>query len=324
MSNISFLYSQLFVTPPRPVASCEGKTVIVTGSNGGLGREAARHFARMDTSRLILAVRNTEAGEEAKRDIVRSTGIDEGVIEVWMLDMASYDSIKAFAKRASSLPRIDIVLENAGIATGKFGLAEGHERTITINVIGTFLLALLLLPKLKESAKKFDSLPHLTIVASEMHAYTPFDERKEASIFAALDEDREGAMALRYRASKLLEILVIRQIAPKLKGSNVILNKVNPGFCHSGLARESDTGIKRKLFKTFVARSTEVGSRNLVLAATAGPESNGKYVSDGVVNNEAVSKFVKSEEGEETAKRVWSELSKILEDIQPGVTDQVK
>ena len=49
--------------------SFTGQTVIVTGSNVGLGKGAARHFARLDAEKVILAVRN-----EAKQDIERSTG----------------------------------------------------------------------------------------------------------------------------------------------------------------------------------------------------------------------------------------------------------
>jgi retinol dehydrogenase-12 len=70
---MGFLYSQLFVTPAYPTTSCANQTITVTGANIGLGREAARHFARLGAAKVILAVRNTEAGEEAKNSIVTST-----------------------------------------------------------------------------------------------------------------------------------------------------------------------------------------------------------------------------------------------------------
>jgi len=87
---MGFLYSQLFITPVYPTRSFAGETVIVTGSNVGLGKEAARHFARLGVSKLILAVRNTEAGEEAKKDIEGTTRCGKSVIEVWPLDLSSY------------------------------------------------------------------------------------------------------------------------------------------------------------------------------------------------------------------------------------------
>ena len=85
------------------------------------------------------------------------------------MDLTSFDSVKRFCARAQSLLRWDIVIENAGIATGKFELFEGYESTITVNVISTFLMALLLLPKLRETATKFNITPHLTIVSSDAH-----------------------------------------------------------------------------------------------------------------------------------------------------------
>jgi trehalose-6-phosphatase len=70
-----------------------------------------------------------------------------------------------------------------------------------------------------------------------------------------------------------------------------------------------------------MARSTEVGSRTLVAAAAAGPESHGAYMRDGKANNAALSSFVRSEDGAKAQKKVWEELSEILENIQPGVTN---
>lgn len=160
MASISFLgsffYRQFFLTPPTPTEDFTGKTIIVTGANVGLGLEAARHFTRCNASKVIIAVRSTEKGEAAKKDIEHSTK-RTGVVEVWQLDLLSYESVKQFAERASSLERVDVLVENAGIATRVHKLAEGNEATITTNVVSTFLLALLMLPKLKQTV--FFSLP---------------------------------------------------------------------------------------------------------------------------------------------------------------------
>ncbi|KAK9250739.1 hypothetical protein V1507DRAFT_338312 [Lipomyces tetrasporus] len=81
----------------------------------------------------------------------------------WELDLAFYASVKAFAECVSKLPRIDVFLENAGIAKVNFSLADGHERTITVNVISISMLGLLLLPKLKVTANEIPtSKPHWT------------------------------------------------------------------------------------------------------------------------------------------------------------------
>ena len=66
-----------------------------------------------------------------------------------------------------------------------------------------------------------------------------------------------------------------------------------------------------------------MGSRTLVAAAAAGEESQGQYMSDGKVADQDLSPFVKSEEGKEAQRKVWKELSGILETIQPGITSGI-
>jgi retinol dehydrogenase-12 len=316
---MGFLYSQLFVTPNYPTESFTDQTIIVTGSNIGLGLEAARHFARCNAKKIILAVRNLAAGKKAKQSIEESTGSSTEICEVWELDLASYASVKAFAARASALARIDVLLENAGLATRTFRRVEGHEHTITVNVISTFLLGLLLLPKLKETAKAIPTAkPHWSIVTSEVHAHTLLPEWKSPNTFDALDDEKTASMQGRYPTSKLLEVLVVREIASKLADSGVVLNMVNPGLCHSQLAREA--GWLLWVVKLVLARSTEVGGRTLVAAATVGDESHGAYMTDGEVNNGALGPFVTSEDGRKAQTKVWMELEDILETIVPGIT----
>ncbi|KAF2137385.1 uncharacterized protein K452DRAFT_291634 [Aplosporella prunicola CBS 121167] len=319
---MGFLYSQLFVTPALPTTSYAKRTVIVTGSNTGLGLEAARHIARLNADKVIIAVRNVEAGKRAAESIEETTG-RAGVCEVWQLDLASFDSVKAFAARAASLERLDVALLNAGVATEVFTLAEGHERTVMVNVLGTFLLALLLLPKLQSTATAFPDAaapPHLTIVSSEVHGWAKFPERHSPSILAALDNPATKTMNERYPTSKLLEVLVIREIAPRLTASapGVVLNMLNPGLCHSELGR--DSGIGLYLMKAVLARTTEVGSRTLVAGTVAGRASHGKYMTDGQVADEEVVAWVKGAEGKEIGRRLWEEVRGVLEEAAPGAT----
>lgn len=184
----TFLYSQLFVTPPYPTHDFSGQTVIVTGSNTGLGFEAARHFARLNCAKLILAVRTISKGEKAKESILESTKRTSDCIEVWPLDQTSSESVKTFAKQAQSLDRIDVLVANAGIQTPDFKIDEDHESTIKVNVISTFLLALLLLPKMRETAGKYQSTPHLEIVSSEVHHIPDETDVKISDLYATLNE----------------------------------------------------------------------------------------------------------------------------------------
>ena len=180
-----FLRSQVLTKLPYPTKKFTGQTIIVTGSNVGMGLEAARHFVRLDAAKVILAVRSITKGEAAKESIEESEK-RPGVAEVWELDLAKYSSVKAFAERAMTLDRLDVVVANAGMYTFDFTMAEDNEITITVNVVSTFLLGLLLLPKLRETAVKFDKEVVLTFTGSFVHFMTQFPERKSENIFEAL------------------------------------------------------------------------------------------------------------------------------------------
>lgn len=123
----------------------------------------------------------------------------------------------------------------------------------------------------------------------------------------------------RYNVSKLLEVFACREIAKNhpVSQTNVTLNFVNPGWCHSELMREMMNPFLVVL-KKIMCRTTEVGSRTLVHAGLSGPESHGKYLSDSRIQQCAP--LVEGPEGPEVQRRVWEELASKLEEIEPGVT----
>ena len=230
----AFIHRQFIYEPPVPTASFKGKTAIVTGASSGLGLEACRWMIRLGASQVILACRNVENGKSAAKDIQRTTSCSSDTLRVWLLDMSSYASVVAFAGKAKSeLPRVDVVIANAGIGTRTFRMTEDNEEHITTNVVSTSLLALLLHPKLRETAAKFNTRTHLTLTASELYEVAKFKERKApvGQIFMTLNDKRKANMADRYNVSKLLDIFVVKQIAAlsDLKSSGVIVDCVAPG-----------------------------------------------------------------------------------------------
>jgi retinol dehydrogenase-12 len=319
----AFLKSQLLYTPKIPAeASFAGKTVIVTGANSGLGLEATRHFVRAGATTVIIACRTLSKGEAAKQEIEKSEN-SSGVLQVWELNLSSYASVKAFAKRCETLPRLDVCVENAGIASGKFTRAEGHEAHITVNVISTFMLALLLLPVMRNSAARTGSRPYLTIVTSEVHFWTTLPQKKSPNIFAELDDEKSADMMDRYNVSKLLEILALRHLTRSVIKDRykypVVINCVTPGLCKSELVK--DMGMAPVVFKKLLGRTVEVGGRTLINAAGLGEESTGEYIADDKISEP--SPLVRSEEGKELEKRVWDELTMILEKECPGITKNI-
>jgi retinol dehydrogenase-12 len=176
---MGFLYSQLFITPTYPTRDFTNETVVVTGANVGLGLglEAARHFVRLNATKVILAVHSTAKGEAIKQFIEASTK-RIGLVEVGPLDLASYALVEAFAAKAATLPRLDGMVKNAGVAQFEFTMAEDNESTITVNVASTMLLGILLLPTLRRSAKTFNTIPRLSIVTSGTHQWSKLPQWK--------------------------------------------------------------------------------------------------------------------------------------------------
>ncbi|KAK6581806.1 hypothetical protein PZA11_005503 [Diplocarpon coronariae] len=319
---VAFLKSQ-WTALPYPAADFTGQTVIVTGSNVGLGLEAARHFVRLGVSKVIIACRDPKKGEAAKRDIEGSTK-RSGVVEVWLVDLGSYESVKQFCSKVATLDRLDVLVENAGIATSYYAELEGMESTVTVNVISTFLIALLVLPKLRADALKYNLTPRLVIVSSQAHEQARFVEQDAPAILPALKDPANQSD--RYNVSKLLELLAIRELASAMSASGkpqVILNTLSPGLCHSQLMRHAPfpLNILAPIGKLFLARTTEMGSRTLVFAASAEAETHGMYLQDCQIKEP--SKWVTSKKGEEVQVKFYDELLETLEKIEPGITRNI-
>jgi NAD(P)-dependent dehydrogenase (short-subunit alcohol dehydrogenase family) len=196
---------------------------------------------RLGASKVILAVRSISKGEDAKADIEK-TEKKTNVIQVWQLDMSSYESVLDFAARATKeLDRIDSAVLNAGVVRMEWEIMEQDESTITVNVVSTYLLALSLLPKLKETAAKYNKRPNLTVTASDVHYWAKFTERNapEGKLFEVLSE-KPAKLGMeffseRYNVSKLIEVLMTRAIADRQPAAHlpVTVNCVTPGLCHS-------------------------------------------------------------------------------------------
>lgn len=243
--------------------------------------------------------------------------------------MTSYTSVKTFAaKLRSELKRLDALIANAGISTNDFSVAEDLESTLTVNVVSTFLLALLALPQLKETAAQTGHPTHLTVTGSVVHCFASLVELQtapEGQVFQSLSHNDQANMAGRYFLSKLIVQLCIQQMAvvmsqeEKHGRSPVILNCPNPGWCKTELFRQDDGGFFGRNLLKLIGRTADIGARTLTSAIAAGPETHGQYVSECRVKH--ASAFVRSDEGRQLQAQLWRELVQMLEMISPGVAD---
>ncbi|KAF9535930.1 NAD(P)-binding protein, partial [Agrocybe pediades] len=234
--------------PPVVTTDLTGKIVVVTGSNIGLGLETAKHFARMDPGKLIVACRSKEKGLAAVADIKGDTTCS--TVEFMRLDLADFDSVKSFAHEFESQnERLDILVENAAVALydpkPQF-TKDGWEVTAQVNHLATSLLGLLLLPVMAETSKKFNTRPRLVVVSSGLHDHAKFEKKiidssKPLRDYAHKDhvDPDLRIVAGRYSESKLLNIYFSRALHEHLPPqSALVVNSVTPGFCYSGLRRD--------------------------------------------------------------------------------------
>jgi NAD(P)-dependent dehydrogenase (short-subunit alcohol dehydrogenase family) len=206
-SFLQLLFRQFFQTP-EPVSSSdvnlEGKTAIVTGSNEDIGFKCCQQLQDPGLTKLILAVRDESKGDAAAAKL--SARQATGSVEVWKLDMSSYDSIISFVERTTSLERLDILILNAGITRQYSHLdpSTGHEENIQINYLSTVLLTIKTLPVLKSKAPVQQQPSLLVIVLSNAGPLSPFPEQNSDPLLPAFDKPGNFNMLNRYYTSRLL------------------------------------------------------------------------------------------------------------------------
>ncbi|RYP55561.1 hypothetical protein DL769_010118 [Monosporascus sp. CRB-8-3] len=313
-SMSQYFYRQFFVKPQvlkKSEFDLRGQTAIVTGSNTGLGLEASRQLLDLGLSKLILAVRSVSKGEAARRDLSSGRAPGSCEIEVWSLDLASYESITKFAERAKTLDRLDIAVLNAGIfrTEEEFHPTTGIETDVQINYVSQALLTILLLPALKKNSAAHPG--RLVLVSSDMAGWCKFEERTSRPILAAYKQkSKKFNFQERYGVSKLLGQFFLTELAERVPASVVTLDAVNPGFCYgSDLQRDGKGTFLGFLFKCFsrvVGRPCHIGARSIVHAAVNfGEKVHGQYVEDGKLRPKAP--IIYKPEGEEISKRLWDE-----------------
>lgn len=274
------------LTKPRAIPQgirLTDQVAIVTGSNLGLGLEASRQLLQLELTHLVMGVRS-EAKGNAAADSLRKE-FPKATVSVWLLDMESYDSIRTFANRCASLPRIDISILNAGFTTQKFNIvpATGHETTMQVNYISTALLTILLLPILKAKKNASTRPPVLTLVGSDV-TYTAKINTKNASVLKQFDKADSYAQMSWYAASKLFLAFFATKLVDFVDPSDVLINVVSPGMT-KGTGFFGDLpfvlGTMLRIMAIFLAQSTEMGATTYIDATIArGPESHGLFLSD--------------------------------------------
>ncbi|KAL5487320.1 hypothetical protein EMCRGX_G019909 [Ephydatia muelleri] len=244
----------------------DGKTVIITGANTGIGKETAVDLARRG-ARVILACRSEEKGEEAVVEVRARSGNDKVVFR--RLDLASLESVRQFASSIlEEEPTIDILINNAGVMACPYAKTEdGFEMQFGVNHLAHFLLTNLLLDRLKEA-------PTARIVNVSSIAY----RRAKGINFDDLNSEKSYSPFLAYGQSKLANILFTRSLAKRLAGTSVIANCLHPGGIRTELVLYS---LATPLTFMFMKSPMEGAQTTIYCAVDEAVEGvSGKYFKD--------------------------------------------
>jgi NAD(P)-dependent dehydrogenase (short-subunit alcohol dehydrogenase family) len=293
--GIGMLWWAAHHPPADPKISFDNKTVLITGANVGLGYESALKFASLGASSMIFGVRSLQRGGDAKATICERTGYNPANIKLYQLDMSTFASVESFARTVSEeVPQIDIVVLNAGMAAAGYNVSpEGYEMSLQVNVLSTALLAICLLPRLRETAGNTGSATHLELVGSAAHHDVKLEAlglSKNDSVLAKVSRKDFFNVQVQYGVTKLLLMYVMQGLAasslkPGTSMPEVIVTTVCPGLCRSNLGRDFPFLLKIPvgLFQHIFARSSEEGSRTMVSGTTLGPEAHGEFWSHDVL-----------------------------------------
>lgn len=178
-SILGFLSRQWNLVPEAITdVNLAGKTAVIVGANCGVGLEVACQFLNLGLSTLIIGARSEEKATAAIADLKHTCG-DQASIQTWSVDLAWYDSVVAFARRAKSLDRMDYVVLNAGMCTNfRTNKSTGHEETIQTNYLSLALLTALLLPVAKATLGAQGGAPtRITFTSSDVASWTSFKEK---------------------------------------------------------------------------------------------------------------------------------------------------
>jgi retinol dehydrogenase 12 len=276
-----------------------GKTVIVTGANTGIGLETAAGLAEKG-ARVVLTARDMKKGAAAIDEIKERT--PDADVEVMALDLSSLASVRSFARDfAARHPKLDVLINNAGLVLDTRALTEdGFESTFQINHLGPFLLTNLLLPNLEAAAPA-----RIVNVASSAHRGSKLD-------FDDLQNENGYRSMKVYGRSKLSNILFTRELARRLEGTGVTANSLHPGTVRTGFGRDGDVsglfafGIK--LIAPFI-KSPAQGAGTSIHVASAPELEN---VSGEFFVNSRVSKPSAAARDDDAARRLWEESAKLV------------
>ena len=288
---------------------CSTKTVLVTGANSGLGYEATKAFARKGAT-VVMACRSLDRGEQAAEEIAASVEETGATLNVRRCDLASLDSIEAFADGVrEAYDSLEILCNNAGVmAIPRDETEDGFEKQLGVNHLGHFALTGHLLDRLVDRGRETRIVTH----SSGAHTAGELD-------FDDLHREQSYGKWEAYGQSKLANLLFTYELDRRLEAAGITETKAvacHPGYADTNLQyrgpEQSGSRARYAMMKVanrVFAQSAKRGALPLLYAATAPDVESGAYYGPGgLMNMRGAPERQESSDAsydEDDAKRLW-------------------
>ena len=239
--------------------SLDGKTIVLTGATSGVGLKALEEILFLGAN-VIMAVRNQEKAEEIKKEMLFE--FPNANIQIYPLDLSSFDSIKKFAARIKR-NKIDVYgfVNNAGVfKSDKNKTIDGYNMVMGTNYLGTYLLIERLLPYLQ-------TLPHeVKLINTTSISYKWGKINYNDFLF---DKKKKRPLKV-YSRSKLCLTKYSIYMANKLMDSNIVTIMTHPGIVKTNLLMEMFKPWYMRIFKPLanIFMKPEKGALSIPYALT--------------------------------------------------------
>jgi retinol dehydrogenase-14 len=267
-----------------------GRTVLVTGATGGIGKATAAGLATMG-AHLAITGRDPARTESAAREIRMSGG---GRVDAFVADLSVQAEVRRLAEEVlKRLPGLDVLINNVGgYWNTRHVTVDGLERTFALNHLAPFLLTHLLMDRLKDNGQA-----RVVTVSSQAHRGGRID-------FDDLQGERSYSGARAYNQSKLANVLFTYELARRSAGTAVTANAVHPGVVRTSFGAEDPAGVQRllvPLIRPFMKSPARGAVTSIFVASAPGLEGvTGRYFANSVPRTSSEPSYDQS-----AAARLW-------------------
>lgn len=247
------------------IQDLSGKCVIVTGSNRGIGFEAAKVFASKG-AQTIIACKDLIKGKIARDCIYRLS--PSAKVDIMSLNLANLASVHTFADEyKKKYDRLDILCNSAGVmAVPKGKTADGFEMHFGVNYLGHFALTALLFDLILNTPRS-----RVVNVSSDAHRFGRIN-------FKNLNAEKSYNAAWAYTQSKLAQQLFTYELQKRfqLLNSNALSVSCHPGIVKTEIHSHFPTAIK--IFMNWLGQPSDIGALPILFAATELGLIGGDYI----------------------------------------------